>query len=83
VSRPEDRHSRFLSAITLMQTRGSTMVTLRTSTNLRKFDARRLMKGGFEIEYIETLHLESGDQSLIVWTRPARLDDIPESEIPY
>lgn len=59
------------------------MITLRTSTNLRKCDACRLMKGGFEIEYIETLHLESGDQSTIVWGRPARPGDIPESEVPY
>ncbi len=42
------------------------MFTIRTSTNLRKCDARRLMKGGFEIEYIETRHLDTGDQSTIV-----------------
>jgi hypothetical protein len=59
------------------------MITFRTSTNLRKCDARRLMKGGFEIEYIETLHRESGDQSTIVWSRQPRPGDIPESEIPY
>jgi hypothetical protein len=59
------------------------MVTIRTSTNLRKCDARRLMKGGFEIEYIETRHLDTGDQSSIVWSRPARPDDFPESDIPY
>jgi hypothetical protein len=59
------------------------MRTIRTSTNLRKYDARRLMKGGFEIDYIETLHTESGDHSTIVWSRPARPDDFPENEIPY
>ena len=59
------------------------MFTIRTSTNLRKCDARRLMKGGFEIEYIETRHLDTGDQSTIVWSRPARPGDIPEHELPY
>jgi hypothetical protein len=59
------------------------MQFIRTSADLRKCDARRLMKGGFEIEYIETLHLEAGDQSTIVWRRSPRSGDIPESEIPY
>ena len=59
------------------------MNTIRTSANLRKCDARRLMKGGFQIEYIETLHLNAGDHSTIVWNRPARPGDISESEIPY
>jgi hypothetical protein len=59
------------------------MRTIRTSTNLRKCDARRLMKGGFEIDYIETLRSDSGDHSTIVWSRPARPDDFTENEIPY
>jgi hypothetical protein len=59
------------------------MRTIRTSINLRKCDARRLMKGGYEIEYIETQHTDSGDHFTIVWSRPARPDDFPENEIPY
>ncbi len=59
------------------------MIVFRTSTNLRKCDARRLMKGGFEIEYIETLHLESGDESKIAWSRTPRPGDVAESDIPY
>jgi hypothetical protein len=59
------------------------MRTIRTSTNLRKCDARRLMKGGYEIDYIETLHTDGGEHSTIVWSRPARPDDFPEDEIPY
>jgi hypothetical protein len=59
------------------------MQTIRTSANLRKRDARRLMKGGFEIEYIETLHREGGDQTAIVWSRVSAPGDIAGSEIPY
>lgn len=59
------------------------MLTLRTTNRITKYDARRLMKGGFSIEYIETRHTTAGDVTAIVWSRPARPDDIPESEIPY
>jgi hypothetical protein len=82
-SRPEGRHCPYLSAITLMKRQECIMQTIRTSVNLRKCDARRLMKGRFEIEYIETLHREDGDQSSIVWCRPALPQDVRASEIPY
>ena len=59
------------------------MRTIRTSTKLRKSDARRLMKGGYEIGYIETVHTDGGEHSTIVWSRPARDDDFPEHEVPY
>ena len=59
------------------------MTTIRTSLNLRKYDARRLFKDGYEIEYIETFHRDTGDESSIVWTRPTRPDDIPERELPF
>jgi hypothetical protein len=47
------------------------------------YDARRLANGGYEILHIETHYRETGDESWIVWTRAARPDDIPESELPY
>ena len=59
------------------------MTTLRTTLNLRKHDARRLINGGYEILHVETHHNDTGDESWIVWTRPARSDDIPERELPY
>ena len=54
------------------------MTTIRTALNLRKFEARRLMKRGYEILHIETQHRDDGDETAIVWTRPPRPDDIPE-----
>jgi hypothetical protein len=59
------------------------MPILRTTLNLRKYDARRLMAHGYEILHIETRHVDDGDQTEIVWTRPPRADDIPEHELPY
>jgi hypothetical protein len=59
------------------------MQSLRTTDRLTRQDARRLMTAGFEIEYIETRHRPIGDETQIVWNRPPRPDDIPESEIPY
>ena len=59
------------------------MTTIRTTLNLRKFEARRLMRRGYEILHIETHHGDDGDETAIVWTRPPRPDDIPEHELPY
>jgi hypothetical protein len=59
------------------------MQTLRTSASLREYDARRLMTRGYEIDYIETLHRDAGDETTIIWSRPPRPDDIPEHELPY
>jgi hypothetical protein len=65
------------------------MPTLRTTPNLRKYDARRLMMRGYEILHIETRHRDEGDEgdegdeTKIVWTRPPRSDDVPEHELPY
>jgi hypothetical protein len=54
-----------------------------TTLNLRKFEAHRLMKRGYEILHIERHHRDDGDETAIVWTRPARPDDIPECQVPY
>jgi hypothetical protein len=59
------------------------MMTLRTTLNLRKSEARRLMRRGYEIEYIETRRLDAGDETAIVWTQPTRSDDLAENEIPF
>ena len=37
------------------------MPILRTTLNLRKYDARRLMAHGYEILHIETRHGDDGD----------------------
>jgi len=64
------------------------MMTLRTSLNLTKHDARRLMaggieKGGFEIAYIETDRSGDTEKTTIVWTRPLLPTDIPLDQLPY
>jgi hypothetical protein len=59
------------------------MQTIRTTLDLRKIEARRLKRRGYEIEYIETRHLDSGEESTIVWIRPTKSGEIPECEIPY
>lgn len=59
------------------------MTTIRTSLNLSKYDGRRLVRDGYQIQHIETFHRDTGDESSIVWTRSARPDDISEHEIPY
>ncbi len=59
------------------------MQTIRTTLDVRKFEVRRLMRHGYEIEYVETRHLDAGEESTIVWTRRTQPGDIAESEIPY
>ena len=59
------------------------MKTLRTTLDLCKYDSRRLMRGGYEIEYIESRHLQERDETVIVWTRPIRPDELAETEIPF
>ena len=59
------------------------MTVLRTTRDLRKADIRRLLRRGYELAYIETRHLDTGDETAIVWTRSVRSDDLDESEIPF
>ena len=59
------------------------MKTLRTTLNLRKYDVRRLLRRGYEIEYIETRHLDNRDETVVVWTRPTQPDDLAENEVPF
>jgi hypothetical protein len=59
------------------------MKTLRTTLNLHKHDVRRLLRRGYEIEYIETRHLDDSDETVVVWTRQTGPDDLAESEFPF
>ena len=59
------------------------MQTIRTILDLRKVEVRRLKRRGYEIAYIETQHLDTGEETTIVWTRSARPDDLAENEIPF
>ena len=59
------------------------MKTIRTSTRLTRHDGRRLRSAGFSIDYIETRHLPSGDESAIVWSRPYGADETRDEELPY
>ena len=59
------------------------MKTLRTTPNLRKHDVRRLLRRGYEIEYIETRHLDNRDETVVAWTRQTGPDDLAESEFPF
>ena len=64
-----------------MQRTGDPNMIIRTTVNLRKFEARRPTKRGYEILHIETQHRDDGDHEIatIVWTRPPRPDDIPDT----
>jgi hypothetical protein len=59
------------------------MKSLRTTLNLRKHDVRRLMRRGYEIEYIETRHLDNRDETVVVWTRQTQPDELAENEVPF
>jgi hypothetical protein len=88
LSRHEGRHSPRLSAITLIQIGRMNMLTSniqvrRTSTDLRKHEARWMFEDGFDIAHIETLHRPDGDESTIVWTRPYLPGEIRDEELPY
>ena len=46
-------------------------------------DICRLKRGRFEIREIETLHMEEGDLTEILWAREDRPSMIREEDIPY
>jgi hypothetical protein len=60
-----------------------TLHACRTSTNLPKRHIRSLREEGLEIEYIETVHREDGDETTIVWSRPYHPSEIRYENIPY
>ena len=45
------------------------MTIIRTGAGLTHHDVRRLKRGRYEILAIETLHLDQGDQTTIIWER--------------
>lgn len=59
------------------------MTTLRTRTGLSRRDVRGLLHDGYEIIVIETMHLDEGDDTTIVWHREDGPDAIQDWEIPY
>ena len=59
------------------------MTTIRTGTGLTRRDVRRLELGRYEILAIETLHLEQGELTEIIWERDDGPDAITEAELPF
>jgi len=59
------------------------MTTIRTGTGLTRRDVRRLELGRYEILVIETLHLDQGELTEIIWERDDGPDAITEAELPF
>ena len=59
------------------------MTTIRTGTGLTRCDVRRLELGRYEILAIETLHLDQGELTEIIWERDDGPDAITEAELPF
>jgi hypothetical protein len=55
----------------------------RSSTGLTRRDVRRLELGRYEILAIETLHLDQGELTEIIWERDDGPDAITEAELPF
>jgi len=59
------------------------MTTIRTVTGLTRYDVRRLRRGRYEIQAIETRYLDQGEVTEIIWERDDGPDAITEAEIPF
>ena len=59
------------------------MTTIRTGTGLTRRDVRRLELGRYEILAIESLHLDQGELTEIIWERDDGPDAITEAERPF
>jgi len=59
------------------------MTTIRTGTGLTRRDVRRLELGRYEILAIESLHLDQGELTEIIWERDDGPDAITEAELPF
>jgi len=59
------------------------MTTVRTGTGLTRRDVRRLELGRYEILAIESLHLDQGELTEIIWERDDGPDAITEAELPF
>ncbi|MDR3535222.1 MAG: hypothetical protein P4L71_01855 [Acetobacteraceae bacterium] len=58
------------------------MTIIRTTETLTRYDVRRLRRR-YELLAIETLHLEQGDETTILWGRQDGPDAITEAELPF
>ena len=56
---------------------------IRTVAGLTRHDVRRLKRGRYEIQAIETRHLDHGDVTDIIWEREDGPHAIREDEVPY
>ena len=59
------------------------MTIIRTIADLPRHDIRRIKRGRYEIQAIETRHLEQGDVTEIIWERHDAPDAIREDELPF
>ena len=59
------------------------MTTIRTGTGLTRRDVRRLELGRYEILAIESLHLDQGELTEIIWERDDGPDAITEADLPF
>jgi len=59
------------------------MTPIRTVTGLTRYDVRRLRRGRYEIQAIETRYLDQGEVTEIIWERDDGPDAITEAEIPF
>jgi hypothetical protein len=57
------------------------MTIIRTFAGLTRHDVRRIKRGRYEILAIETLHLEEGHVTEILWSRDDGPDAIQEHEL--
>ena len=59
------------------------MTIIRTVAGLTRGDIRRLKRGRYEIQAIETRHLDQGDLIEIIWEREDGPDAITAAEVPF
>jgi len=83
LTRPEGRRFHWSPAIGWRSEKHRIMTTIRTGTGLTRYDVRRLELGRYEILAIETLHLDQGELTEIIWERDDGPDAITEAELPF
>ena len=59
------------------------MTIIRTGAGLSRRDVRGLIRDRYEIQAIETRHLDQGDLTTIIWERDDGPDGITEAELPF
>jgi hypothetical protein len=59
------------------------MTVLRTGTDLTRRDIRRLKRGGYTIQAIETRRMADSSVTEIIWERDDGPDAITEADLPF